>query len=204
MDDPTIKMGATKPESDPDRAPGRPGPVDPTLPGSAVPGPAAPAGGRPVSERNEPWPAQPAWGAAAPAAPAAGPQQGASESATVLMNAPAAMPSFAWLAVVASPAAPQMVGRVLTLQASTPTTIGRLPENDIVLPDPSCSGHHARIWPKSENQPEFMIYDVGSSNGLYVGARGTYQNDESRVYRRALHDGDYILIGQTTLVFKQV
>ena len=49
-----------------------------------------------------------------------------------------------------------------------------------------------------------MIYDLASSNGLFVGAKETYKDAASRVHRHVLKDGDYILIGETTLVFKQV
>jgi pSer/pThr/pTyr-binding forkhead associated (FHA) protein len=45
---------------------------------------------------------------------------------------------------------------------------------------------------------------MGSRNGVYAGDRETYQDDDSRVYRHELADGDYLLLGETTLVFKRI
>jgi hypothetical protein len=112
-------------------------------------------------------------------------------------------PVFAWLVVVDGPDK-NAIGTVLTLQPDT--TIGRVSGNQIVLRDETVSSQHARIRRegKEGQEPAFVIFDMGSANGIFAGGRETYKNDESRVYRYELKDGDYLLMGQTTLVFKKL
>ena len=113
-------------------------------------------------------------------------------------------PVFAWLVVVDGPDR-NAIGTVLTLHPDT-TTIGRVTGNQIVLRDETVSSQHARIRreDKEGQEPAFVIFDMGSANGIFAGERETYKNDESRVYRHELKDGDYLLVGQTTLVFKRL
>ena len=113
-------------------------------------------------------------------------------------------PVFAWLAVVDSPSKGE-IGKVHTLQADT-TTMGRVQGNHIVLGDETCSAQHARIRAEAKEgeQAAFVLYDMGSRNGTFAGDKKTYQEEESRQYRHELQDGDYLLVGETTLVFKRV
>jgi hypothetical protein len=53
-------------------------------------------------------------------------------------------------------------------------------------------------------EERFVLIDLGSRNGTYAGSKVTYRDPESRVYRHTLQDGDYLLVGETTLVFKRV
>ncbi len=71
------------------------------------------------------------------------------------------------------------------------TTIGRAEDNDIVLPNPEISRHHARLI----FRPEPMLEDVGS-------ALGTMVNGEKITSRHALHPGDRINIGDLLLRFE--
>ena len=89
---------------------------------------------------------------------------------------------------------------------TAPTTVGRGGGNNIALQDAACSSSHAKIRYEANEEGEqlFVIYDMASSNGLFVGAKEDYKNETSRTYRRALADGDYLLIGETTLVFKKI
>jgi hypothetical protein len=195
MEDPTIKMGAAKPDTG----------NQPTSPGMTPPGP-APAWGSPQSTGSEAGvqrPVEPAWQARSAGTP---PSPAPANSATVLVGALQATPLFAWLVVTDAPGRPEMVGQIRPLTPTGFTTLGRAPGNDIILADRSCSAQHARVRLEEHagGAACFFIYDQGSSNGLYVGARETYRNEESRVYRHALRDGEYIMIGETTLVFKQV
>jgi hypothetical protein len=131
-------------------------------------------------------------------------QEGA---ATVLMpSSTLAEPSFAWLVMTAGTLYNQMIGQPQLIKKNQVTSIGRAPDNDIVIPDQACSARHARIRPEKDDAgtESFVIYDLGSSNHLYVGDKAHYRDDASQAYRHILHDGDYILIGETTLVFKQV
>lgn len=71
-------------------------------------------------------------------------------------------------------------------------TIGRKPDNDIVLDDPSVSGHHARIV---QIQSVYFIEDAGSSNGTFANGR--------RTDRKQLVNGDQITIGQHSLLYQE-
>ena len=71
------------------------------------------------------------------------------------------------------------------------TTIGRLPENDIVLDGDGVSRRHARIrW----DGAAFEVEDLGSKNGAMV-------NGERLSGRRTLRDGDLLVIPGWTLRF---
>jgi pSer/pThr/pTyr-binding forkhead associated (FHA) protein len=70
-------------------------------------------------------------------------------------------------------------------------TIGRKPDNDIVLDDQSASGHHARII---QIQSVYFIEDAGSSNGTFANGKKTE--------RKQLVNGDQITIGQHSLLYQ--
>ena len=80
-------------------------------------------------------------------------------------------------------------GRIVALPSQM-VSIGRAPDNDVVVGDPATSGHHGRIDVRSGS---FWISDLGSTNGTLV-------NGEA-VIERELTDGDMIAIGQNTLRF---
>ncbi len=69
-------------------------------------------------------------------------------------------------------------------------TIGRLPDNNVIIDNPAVSSHHACIFRDGE---DFVVEDLGSTNGTFVNGR--------RVARQALRDGDVLLVGKHTLVF---
>ena len=114
------------------------------------------------------------------------------------------LPVFAWLVEVDSPDR-KSIGTIHTLHPEN-TTIGRVRGNQIVLRDETVSAQHARIRcdAKEGQEPIYTLFDMGSRNGCQVGDRDTYRNEENRVYRHKLEDGDYLLLGETTLVFKRV
>jgi hypothetical protein len=125
---------------------------------------------------------------------------------TVFLDARPLEPSFAWLVPLLGPGGGADIGKPIPLKAGGITTIGRVMGNDIVVPDRACSAQHARIrheWDEGGGQM-FVIYDLVSANGLYIGNKNNYKDDASRAYRHILRDGDYILLGETTFVFKQV
>lgn len=162
---------------------------------TAVPGADQPTP-RPGQQPWQPPPPAPsplAWGAAQPGAPRP-------DAATVMMTQ-RPTPVFAWLAVMDGPDR----GRIHALKPDT-TTVGRLAGNDVVLPDDTCSGQHAKIKiePQENGENHFVLIDLASRNGTYVGAKETYRDPASRAYRHVLQDGDHILLGETTLVFKRV
>lgn len=71
-------------------------------------------------------------------------------------------------------------------------TIGRKPDNDIVLDDQSASGHHLRVI---QIQSVFFIEDAGSSNGTFVNGKKTD--------RKQLVNGDQVAIGEHTLLYQE-
>jgi hypothetical protein len=136
---------------------------------------------------------------ATPPPPAPGPSAG---GRTVLMSAPAPQIPLAWLAVVSGPGAER--GRAFVLRPET--VVGRTAGDVLLGGDTTISSQHTkvRLEPKeggAEDEQVFMLYDLASANGTFVGARENYREDSNRVYRRELHDHDYILLGETTLVF---
>jgi pSer/pThr/pTyr-binding forkhead associated (FHA) protein len=69
-------------------------------------------------------------------------------------------------------------------------TIGRLPDNTILIDNPAVSGHHARIFRDGDR---YLVEDLRSKNGTYV--------NQKHVIRHTLEDGDVVLIGKHQLVF---
>jgi dipeptidyl aminopeptidase/acylaminoacyl peptidase len=80
-------------------------------------------------------------------------------------------------------------GRIVALPSQM-VTVGRAPDNDIVVGDPATSGHHGRIEVRGGF---FWISDLGSTNGTLV-------NGEP-VIEKQLSDGDVIAIGQNAIRF---
>jgi pSer/pThr/pTyr-binding forkhead associated (FHA) protein len=71
------------------------------------------------------------------------------------------------------------------------TRLGRDMDNEVMLTDPRISRRHAEIELKGQ---EYVIFDMGSPNGLFVNAvRVTGP--------QMLRDGDNIRLGDTVLVF---
>ena len=73
------------------------------------------------------------------------------------------------------------------------TTIGRLPDNNIIIENPAVSSHHACVFRDGER---FVVEDLGSTNGTFV--------NEKRVTRHQLADGDVLIVGKHKLVFDAV
>jgi hypothetical protein len=97
---------------------------------------------------------------------------------------PTAAPS-AYLHVLGAAA----TGQRHALKATT--IIGRLPECDITLADPSVSRRHARV---AQEGDQWVVVDLGSTNGLRVN--GTPQNSAP------LRDGDRLELGAVRLAFE--
>jgi len=72
-------------------------------------------------------------------------------------------------------------------------TIGRAPDNDLVIDDTFASQHHAKILATGDG---FVLQDLESTNGTSVEGR--------RVSELVpLHDGVTITIGKATLVYEE-
>ena len=70
-------------------------------------------------------------------------------------------------------------------------TIGRSASNDIVLPDPSVSKHHAQVVQEEDG---WRLMDLESTNGTFVNG--------DRVEAHRLAPGDTVLLGVYTFVFE--
>src|SRR5438445_151949 len=80
-------------------------------------------------------------------------------------------------------------GRIVALPSQM-VSIGRAPDNDVVVGDPATSGHHGRIEVRAGS---FWISDLGSTNGTPV-------NGEP-VLEKQLSDNDMLAVGQNTVRF---
>jgi pSer/pThr/pTyr-binding forkhead associated (FHA) protein len=69
-------------------------------------------------------------------------------------------------------------------------SIGRLPDNDVVIDNPAVSGRHARVYREGTH---YVLEDLKSTNGTFV-------NDKP-IARHTLLEGEVILVGKHTLVF---
>jgi hypothetical protein len=83
---------------------------------------------------------------------------------------------------------PDGTTRLLTVDGR-PLTIGRAPDNGLVLFDGRVSRHHARLYGR---RGALLLADLGSTNGSWVNDR--------KVEEMALGEGDRIRVGDTILV----
>jgi two-component system, cell cycle response regulator len=89
---------------------------------------------------------------------------------------------------------PTQLGRVHSLSASAPTTIGRDHTCNLTLDDPLVSATHARVLPQRAGG--FVLIDLQSTNGTRVDGkpvRGSW----------SLRDGDKLYLGETMLLFSE-
>lgn len=70
-------------------------------------------------------------------------------------------------------------------------TIGRKPDNDLVIDNPAVSGHHARVV---KEEGGFAIEDLGSTNGTFL--------NDAKVQKQKLKNTDCINIGKHALIFQ--
>ena len=80
------------------------------------------------------------------------------------------------------------------LQIGQSLTIGRRKKNDVVIGDPSVSGHHAKIDSVGDG---FVLIDLQSRNGSFV-------NEQLITTARWLKNGDVINIGEHALIFQNI
>ena len=71
-----------------------------------------------------------------------------------------------------------------------PVSIGRLPDNMIVIDNPAVSGRHARVFREGNH---YVLEDLKSTNGTFV--------NEKPIARHTLLEGDVVLVGKHSLVF---
>ncbi|MGW2249486.1 FhaA domain-containing protein [Kitasatospora sp. NPDC001660] len=76
--------------------------------------------------------------------------------------------------------------------SGTACVLGRSTEADVRIDDPGVSRKHAEIRPGTPS----MVLDLGSTNGIVV--------DGQHTQRATLRDGSRIVVGSTTIVYRQV
>ncbi len=72
-------------------------------------------------------------------------------------------------------------------------TIGRLPDNTIIIDSPAVSGHHACVF---RDGYRLTVEDLQSTNGTFVNG--------TRVSRQILQHGDVVRVGKHELVLDQM
>ncbi len=72
-------------------------------------------------------------------------------------------------------------------------TIGRLPDNTVVIDHAAVSSHHACIF---QNGDHFIVEDLQSTNGTFV--------NDVRIVRQTLQHGDTVLVGRHKLLFDEL
>lgn len=70
-------------------------------------------------------------------------------------------------------------------------SVGRAPDNDIVIDNLAVSSHHAKLLAE---EGRFIVEDLNSMNGTFL--------NNQRVRRSPLKNGDEVLIGKHCLVFQ--
>jgi VWFA-related protein len=85
-------------------------------------------------------------------------------------------------------------GRLYRLRSGSRVRIGRAPDNDIVVDDPTVSNAHAEL---RDEGGRWVVSDLGSTNGTYVNYSGA--NGERRVAVNALKDGSTVRFGEVRL-----
>jgi len=71
-------------------------------------------------------------------------------------------------------------------------TIGRLPDNAVIIDNPAVSGHHARVFRDGDS---VILEDLKSTNGTFVNGQHTTHH--------VLRNGDVVLVGKHQLVFER-
>lgn len=73
---------------------------------------------------------------------------------------------------------------------SSVLTIGRKPDNDLVIDHPAVSGHHCKIMLQGDT---YFVEDLNSTNGTMVNGK--------KIIKAGLHNQDTIGVAKHTLVF---
>lgn len=72
-------------------------------------------------------------------------------------------------------------------------TIGRKGDNDLVLDNPTVSGHHCKIYKAGES---YFIEDLNSTNGTFVNGK--------KILKAGLKQNDIITIVKYSLIFSEI
>ena len=124
--------------------------------------------------------------------PAQRPGAGYVQAKTMLLQPEAGPQPLAWLVIVGGPYA----GHLFRIEPAG-SVIGRDPACEIAVDDGAVSRRHARVRSsEEEGESTYIVHDLDSENHTWVNGE--------QVTKQMLKDNDYIKVGQTELVFKQV
>ncbi|NRA95014.1 MAG: FHA domain-containing protein [Planctomycetes bacterium] len=84
-------------------------------------------------------------------------------------------------------------GEIVTLGEGA-LSIGRRPDNDLVLPSPAVSKYHACVRAESDN---FSFEDLASTNGSIINQIRLEPHQARRLYH-----GDVLTLGDHTIMFR--
>lgn len=105
---------------------------------------------------------------------------------------PTATQAVAWLSVRSG----SQLGQSFPILSGETLLVGRDPARaTAVLSEPTVSALHAQI---RQEQGRFVIYDLGSTNGTYLGNEAGYT---AAIQRQPLQDGDELRLGSVSLLF---
>ena len=97
-------------------------------------------------------------------------------------------------AALEHPSESRATGATRSLRRSTQViTIGRAPENDVVVEDSAVSWHHAEI--RATPIDEYELVDLSSHNGTYLNGQ--------RVTRTAIQELDRVTVGDHSFRFRE-
>src|SRR5712692_10046912 len=85
-------------------------------------------------------------------------------------------------------------GRTILGPASM--TIGRSPDNQLVVNDPQASSHHAQIYPDGQG---YLLVDLGSTNSTFINEQRLIAHSP-----RMLNAGDVLRIGNTSFSYEAI
>jgi hypothetical protein len=84
-------------------------------------------------------------------------------------------------------------GKTFTIKPGITVTIGRGPDNILVLQDPEVSTRHCQLVCDNDR---IDFYDLGSSNGSFLNERQVAQSQQT-----VIRSGDWLRLGRTTRIF---
>ncbi|HYH64048.1 MAG TPA: FHA domain-containing protein [Urbifossiella sp.] len=84
----------------------------------------------------------------------------------------------------------EQLGKLVMLRG-TPLVVGREPDRDVVVDEPSVSRTHARLEPRPAGV--YRLTDLGSSNGTFVNG--------VRLQSGPVHNGDRVQFGNVVFLF---
>ena len=73
-----------------------------------------------------------------------------------------------------------------------PVTIGRMPDNNLVIDNPAVSGRHARVYREGNH---YVLEDLKSTNGTFV--------NDKRIRKAMLAAGDRLRVGRVELTVER-